>query len=130
MGKVKEPRKTGITEGKFYPCPEKKVCVSTQADQNDEKHYIEPIKLETSIDEAKNKIKQVIGNMKRTKLIEEKGNYLHFLFTTSLFKFKDDVEFYIDEKENLIHFRSQSRVGGYDWNANRKRMEKFRQNFV
>ena len=41
-------------------------------------------------------------------------------------RFKDDIEFLIDESAKLIHFRSQSRIGGYDWNANRNRMENIR----
>lgn len=126
----KEPRKTGIVDGKFYPCPKKPICVSTQASQSDEKHYIKPIELTASTKEVMNKIIKIIRSMKRTKILEQKDNYLRVQFTTALFRFKDDVEVYLDKTEKLIHFKSQSRIGGYDWNANRKRMEDFRKIFL
>lgn len=75
-------------------------------------------------------MKRVISSMKRTKLLEEKENYLHYVFTTLILRFKDDVEFLFDEEDDLIHFRSQSRVGGFDWGKNRKRMEKIRESFL
>jgi len=125
----KEPRRIGIENGKFYPCPEKHVCVSTQAPETDEKHYIEPIRYSISIEEAKKKIIDIINSMKRTEILEEKSNYIHAKFTTFLFRFKDDVEFYFDDDNKIIHFRSQSRIGGYDWNTNRNRMEKIRKKF-
>ena len=126
----KEPRRTGIVDGKFHPCPKKPICVSTQASEDDEKHYMSPIKLTTSVQEAMSKIISIINTFKRTKILEETDNYLRVQFTTALFRFKDDVEFFIDEKEKLIHFRSQSRIGGYDWNANRNRMEKIRELYI
>ena len=126
----KEERKVGMTGNKFHKCPKKPICVSTQASEDDEKHYISPIKLTTSVQEAMSKIISIINTLKRTKILEETENYLRVQFTTALFRFKDDVEFFIDEKEKLIHFRSQSRIGGYDWNANRNRMEKIRELYI
>jgi len=122
----KKERKVWLIDGRFHPCPEKRVCVSTQASEDDIIHYIEPIKVLGTIDDAKQRILQIVNSLKGTKILEKDGNYIHVLFTTKLFKFKDDVEFYFDEEQNVIHFRSQSRIGGYDWNANRKRMENIR----
>jgi len=34
----------------------------------------------------------------------------------------DDVEFFLDETASIIHFRSASRRGHYDFGMNRKRM--------
>ncbi len=36
-------------------------------------------------------------------------------------RFKDDLEFLFDEKEKLVHFRSESRLGHSDLGLNRKR---------
>jgi uncharacterized protein (DUF1499 family) len=123
---VKKARKTGLVEGKFHPCPVKKVCVSTMSPINDHVHYIEPIKYDGSATDAMKNIVQIMHSMKRTKILEKTETYLHIVFTTALFRFKDDVEFLINDEEKKIHFRSQSRKGGYDWNANRNRMENFR----
>jgi uncharacterized protein (DUF1499 family) len=125
-----EERKVGLMEeGKFYPCPEKHVCVSSQAPKDDGDHYMEPMTYEGSLEDAKKKILAVINSMSRTKVLEENDNYIHVLFTTFLLRFKDDVEFYFDDTENLIHFRSQSRIGGFDWNKNKKRMKKIKEKY-
>jgi uncharacterized protein (DUF1499 family) len=125
---IKE-KKVGLINGNFYPCPKRHYCVSTQSNKNDEVNYIEPIKYNTSTEETITKVKNIIKSLKRTKLLKEEGNYLHYVFTTALFRFKDDVEFLFDNTEKLIHFKSQSRIGGYDWNTNRNRMEKIRKLF-
>lgn len=115
----------GIIDGKFHPCPKSPNCVSTQS--TDKKHRMEPIQYSSTVDEAKGKIKNVITSFKRTKLITETENYLHFEFRTATFKFVDDVEFYLDDKEKLIHFRSAARLGWSDMGVNRKRMGKIRE---
>lgn len=125
----KEKRKVGLVDGKFYPCPRWKVCVSTQSPKEDEPHYIEPFYYTGSGNEALEKIIKIINGLKRTKILKKTDKYLHVQFTTALFRFKDDVEFLIDDNAKVIHFRSQSRIGGYDWNANRNRMEKIRDLF-
>nr|MBP7592461.1 DUF1499 domain-containing protein [Chloroflexota bacterium] len=45
----------------------------------------------------------------------------------AVMQFIDDVEFYFDDTEGLIHFRSASRLGYGDGGTNRKRMEETRQ---
>ncbi|MFW9820623.1 MAG: DUF1499 domain-containing protein [Candidatus Thorarchaeota archaeon] len=123
-------KKVGLINGKFYPCPKRHYCVSTQSDKNDEVNYIEPIIYNSSIEEAIKRLKNIINSLKRTRLLEEEENYIHYLFKTALFRFKDDVEFLFDDNEKKVHFRSQSRIGGYDWNTNRKRMENIRRLFL
>lgn len=126
---AKQERKVGLKDGKFYPCA-KNACVSTMADKDDEKRYIDPIKYNASMAEAKNKIKNIVESLKRTQLLEDDANYLHFKFTTMFFRYKDDVEFLFDDNDKLIHFRSQSRLGGYDHGTNRNRMEEIRNHFL
>ena len=121
----KSKKPIGIIDGKFHPCPKSPNCVSTQS--TDEKHRMEPIQYSSTVDEAKVKIKNIITSFKRTKLITETENYLHFEFRTATFKFVDDVEFYLDDKEKLIHFRSAARLGWSDMGVNRKRMGKIRE---
>ena len=49
--RIKE-KKVGLLNGNFYPCPKRHYCVSTQSDKGDELNYIEPIKYNTSMEEA------------------------------------------------------------------------------
>jgi len=114
----------GITDGKLAPCPKSPNCVSTQV--SDKKHIIKPLKYNSTLKEAKLNILDIIESLKRTKIINETENYIHVEFRTRTFKFVDDVEFYFDDTEKIIHFRSASRVGWSDMGVNRKRMEKIR----
>ena len=68
--------------------------------------------------------------MKRTKIISIGKNYLHVECTSTIFRYVDDVEFYFDDEQQLIHFRSSSRIGYYDVGVNRRRMEKIRENYL
>ena len=118
----KSKKPIGVKDGKFQPCPKSPNCVSTQSE--DKKHRMEPLSYINNLEEAKTKIKDIIGSFKRTKLITEDDNYLHFEFRTATFKFIDDVEFYFDDSSKLIHFRSAAQKGYLDFSVNKKRMKK------
>ena len=119
MTKSKKP--IGILNGKFHPCPKSPNCVSTHA--TDDKQKMNPIKFSGSLNEAKDKIIDIISSLKRSKIITNKENYIHAEFRTATFKFVDDVEFLFDDSEKIIHFRSRARSGYSDMGVNRKRME-------
>ncbi len=104
------------------PCPQSPNCVSTQTDQADKKRA--PIAYTGTTAEAKARLMATIDGMKRTKLITESENYLHYTFKTWPIPFTDDVEFLFDEEAKLIHYRSASRVGHSDMGVNSKRMAK------
>jgi uncharacterized protein (DUF1499 family) len=67
--------------------------------------------------------------MLRTKIVTVEDNYLHVEFRSAFLRFVDDVEFLIDPEEQLVHFRSASRVGDSDFGVNRDRMEQIRNAF-
>ncbi len=121
---AKLPTNLGVQNGKLAPCPASPNCVSTQA--TDAAHHIEPISFSGSTAAAKDRLKRVIASLPRTKIVTDEPNYLHVEATSFLFRFVDDVEFYLDEGQGLIHFRSASRVGYSDLGANRNRMEQVR----
>ncbi len=60
------------------------------------------------------------------KIITQTENYLHVEMASKWMGFVDDAEFYMDEKNKTLHFRSASRVGHSDFGANRKRIELIR----
>ena len=119
---------TGITDGKFHLCPNSPNCVSTQS--SDERHKMTPLSYSTSLEKAKNKILKIIDSLKRTKIITDTKKYIHIEFRTALFRFVDDVEFYFDDSEKFIHFRSAARLGYSDMGVNRKRMENITKLFL
>lgn len=118
----KPPATIGLINGQLAECPDSPNCVSTQTKKNTA--AMEPIVFKSSSGEIIEKIKSVIAaSHPRAKLISENDHYLHYEFTSFLFRFVDDVEFLIDDESKRVHFRSASRVGHSDLGANRKRMQ-------
>ena len=120
----RKPANLGVTDGRLADCPRSPNCVSTKAD--DAEHRMEPILFTGSSDEAMQRIKDMVADMPRTKIVTVEDNYLHVEFRSAFFRFVDDVEFLIDPEEQVIHFRSASRVGHSDFGVNRDRMEQIR----
>lgn len=121
----KPPGNLGVVDGQLAPCPDSPNCVSTQA--KDEEHGIKPIQYEGDTAAVQQLLKESLNERPRTKIVTEKENYLHAEATSLIFRFVDDVEFWIDEEHKLIHFRSASRVGRSDLGVNRQRMESLRE---
>ena len=70
-----------------------------------------------------NRIVQEVTRMPRTRIVKKDDTYLHAEFRSRILRVVDDVEFYIDTENNLIHFRSAARKGYGDFGVNRERME-------
>ncbi|HMF31111.1 MAG TPA: DUF1499 domain-containing protein [Candidatus Lokiarchaeia archaeon] len=122
----RSPRQLGVIDGQLAPPPKSPNCVSTQAEAGDKIHRMEPISYEGALEDVLAKLLSVAKAYPRTKLVKQEENYVHFEFRTKLFRFVDDVEFYLDDDAKLIHFRSASRIGYGDMGTNRKRMEALR----
>jgi uncharacterized protein (DUF1499 family) len=118
----------GVLDGKLKPCPASPNCVSSQG--SGERHHMEAIPYTTTGNEARVRLRNVIKGMEGSSIIMEKDDYIHAEYRSALFGFIDDVEFYLDDTRKLIHFRSASRVGYYDFGVNRKRMEAIRKKFL
>jgi len=122
------PTNLGMREGKLSPCPESPNCVSSQS--TDERHFIAPLSYDGSRAEARDKLVSIVQSMKRSSIISKEDTYIHAEFTSALFRFIDDVEFYFDDTAKTIHMRSASRVGYSDLGVNRKRIEAIRSKFT
>ncbi len=108
-------------EGKLPPCPDKPNCVSTQSPDPD--RAMEPLPFAGGLKESRDRILEIVRSMKRSEIVEVSEGFLHVRFRSRVFRFVDDVIFFFDETERLVHFRSASRVGTYDFGVNRRRME-------
>jgi uncharacterized protein (DUF1499 family) len=119
---------TGLKDGKLQPCPDKRNCVCTQDPA--ERHRIEPLRYDATQDEARDKLLGVIRHMAQSTLVKVDPDYIHVEFRSAFFEFVDDVELLFDDSAKLIHFRSAARMGYYDFNVNRNRMEDIRKRFM
>lgn len=123
----KRPTNIGVQAGKLASCPSSPNCVSSQS--QDTVHKIDPLTYNSTPAEAMAQLKSAIESQERTKIITETPNYIYAEFTSKLMGYVDDVEFYLDEAEKVIHVRSASRLGQSDLGVNRKRVETLRAKF-
>jgi uncharacterized protein (DUF1499 family) len=116
------PSNLGATNGQLQPCPDSPNCVSTQALQTDAEHHMAAVPYTGDANFMMTQILKVVSAMPRATIIKQEGDYLHVAFRSRVFGFVDDVEFYLDDSNKLIHFRSAARLGRGDMGVNRKRM--------
>lgn len=109
---------------RFAPCPDSPNCVSSLSEDSD--HRIEPLRYASSAEAARERLLGVLRGLPRVRIVTSEPQYIHAEFTSAVFRFVDDVEFRIVGRDNLIHVRSASRVGYYDFGANRRRVEEIR----
>ena len=106
------------------PCPNKPNCVSSV--DKGRSSFIEPLHYRGDVAEVKSRLVKIISGMPRTVIVVNEGNYLHVTFTSRVFGFVDDVEFFINYEQGVIQVRSASRSGKYDFGVNRRRVESIR----
>jgi len=115
---------------RFSDCPSSPNCVSSLADPLDEVHYIEPFIFRSGLSDVFEGLILYLENQEDVEIIVlEKNEYIHAVFTSKFFRFKDDVEFaFRDSAETgiIVDIQSRSRIGYSDLGVNRKRMEEIR----
>lgn len=104
---------------RLAPPPSSPNCVSSRAEPSDKVHYIKPLAGVTI-----QQVREVVSQMPRMEAKSLEDDYLHFVATTRIFRFKDDLEF--EQDGDVVHVRSASRVGYGDLGANRSRVESIR----
>jgi uncharacterized protein (DUF1499 family) len=114
----------GVSDGRLAACPASPNCVSSQA--TDPQHAIAPLHYPGTAAESKAALKAVLQGLPRTRVVRETDDYLYVEFTSALWRFVDDVEFYWDKTHPEIQLRSASRLGYGDMGVNRARVEALR----
>jgi len=122
-----QPSNLGLRNGRLAACPDSPNCVSTQAE--DYEHWIAPLTYQSEPSTVIETLAEIVGQLRRTRVIEKSTHYLRAEFRSGFFRFVDDVEFYVEAESGRVHFRSASRVGRSDFGTNRTRMELIRSRF-
>jgi uncharacterized protein (DUF1499 family) len=119
------PEGLGVNNGQLKSCPGRPNCVSTQSTSDNAYEKRQAIALQTgeTPEAAMQKLVAIVEKMPRTIIIEQKPDYLYVEFRTFAMRYIDDVEFYVDAQQNVIHYRSASRLGRSDLGVNGKRMD-------
>ena len=114
-----------MEKDRLPPCPSTSNCVCSY--DTNSKSYIAPFPM---TEQGIEKLKTIIEQEPRTKVIESSSEYLHAEFHSGWFKFIDDVEFQLDKRKKVIHVRSASRTGYWDMGVNRNRIERLRELYL
>jgi len=118
----------GMMEGKLAPCPDSPNCVSTQSEEKG--HAMKPLPFLQTREASREKILSILKDMKRTEIVKLTESYIHVECRTALLHFTDDVAFFLDDTTRVVHFRSASRVGYYDFGLNRRRMKRISEKYL
>lgn len=111
------------SDGKLQGC-DSGPCVSSLS--RDPERRIEPFRYSGKREEARQALLRVLRNTPGATVVTESADYIHAEFTTPLMRYVDDVEFVLPSAENIIHLRSASRIGYFDFSTNRERIESLR----
>lgn len=125
----RQPRSIGIHEGQLSACPSTPNCVSSYSE--DSTHSIKPFPIAKETGRSPvDTLVRIIQSLPGSKIIQNNDRYIHAEFRSKIFSFVDDVEFLLDNEEQVIHVRSASRVGYGDLGVNRDRVELIREEYM
>ncbi|THF99780.1 hypothetical protein TEA_005417 [Camellia sinensis var. sinensis] len=118
-------------------CPATKNCISTSENISDLTHYAPPWnynpegrrgnKSRKDAIEELLQIQSTKADKSKPRIAEKKDDYVHVEYESPIFGLVDDVEFWFPPGEkSIVEYRSASRLGNFDFDANRKRIKALR----
>jgi uncharacterized protein (DUF1499 family) len=125
MGAIQAQVTSADGPDKLSACPDSPNCVSSQS--TDEAHLIEPLHYSGRPADARQKLIDILESINRVRFAKVERDYIHAEFRSSVFRFVDDVKFWFPPDKPIIHVKSASRKGYYDFGANRRRVERLRE---
>ncbi len=120
------PTNLGVNEsGQLAPLPSAPHAVGSQAAKGDKK-AVAPLMVVGEKGTYMARLAAVVADMPGAKVVKQDAAYLYAEYTSSLMGFVDDVEFAMQADGQRVDVRSSSRIGYYDFDANRDRIESIR----
>ncbi len=107
----------GLSQGKLKPCPDTPNCICSENNPV----YAWPLNNHDS-DHTWSVLQKIIS-AQGGRIIDKTDTYLRAEFYSKWLGFIDDLEARFDKQQQVIHLRSASRTGYYDFGVNRKRVE-------
>lgn len=114
----------GLRDGKFTDCPEWPRCVSSDSSIADKS--VAPLRITGDVDAAWQAAQSAVSDMPRTTVVAERDNYIHAEVISPWHFYTDDLELHLRPQEQIIAVRSSGRIGYYDFQVNRDRVEALR----
>ena len=109
----------------FRPCERAPRCAVSLRDPGPGGDAVAPLVAGTDGPTAHARLVSVLQATPGYEILTDDGRYVHAEFTTRLMRYEDDVEFLIRD-DGTVDVRSAARIGWYDWETNRKRIDALR----
>ena len=113
-----------LCPGCLAPCPDRPNCVCSRHD-TPPRRRVAPFAVSGDAAAAFERVNVLLTGAPRTVIVAATEDYVHAACRTRL-GFVDDLECRLCPAEGVIHVRSASRIGVYDFGANRARVEALR----
>ena len=128
------PADLGVRDGRLKPPSPKANSVSSQAQLHPQhprqaQAQIAPLRYAGDGAAALARLQALVEATPGARVVKREADYLYATYTTPVLRFVDDVEFWLDPADRVIHVRSASRLGESDLGANRARIEALRAKF-
>ncbi|HET9820541.1 MAG TPA: DUF1499 domain-containing protein [Burkholderiaceae bacterium] len=129
------PGDLGVRDGRLKAPSRRPNSVSSQADlwpdapQRDFAR-IAPLPMHGDARATIARIARIVEDLPGARIVEQRDDYLYAQFRSSLLRFVDDVEFWVDPAAGVVHVRSASRIGHGDLGVNRARIENLRERML
>ncbi len=117
------PSQLGLHKGRLADLASTPNGVSSMAEDSDKN--VAPLNFKADLKTTQLAALGALAHMPNNQIIERNENYVHAVFFSPRMGFRDDVELYFDQQHQLLHYRSQSRVGYSDMGVNRQRYQRF-----
>lgn len=113
-------------DGPLAGCSGAPHCISSRATEPDRR--VAPLRYTSRMHVAQRVLVDLVAELPGARIVRNEPGYVHAEITTPILRFVDDVEFEI-LPDSIIHVRSSSRIGYYDFQVNRERIETLRSQF-
>lgn len=129
------PTDLGLREGRLKAPSPTPNSVSSQtalhtASKPPASARINPLPLRGNAEASLARLRAVLEATPGVRIVLADPGYLRAEARTRWLGFVDDLEFWADPVDGVIHLRSASRLGGRDFEANRKRIEEIRTRYL
>ncbi|WP_316896917.1 DUF1499 domain-containing protein [Pseudodesulfovibrio indicus] len=121
------PDGLGVTNGGLADCPDRDNCVASEASVPGKR--VPPIPATGTEGEVMDRLAEAVQRL-GGEVAERRGGYLRAVFTSRLWRFRDDLECLYRPGKGVIEVRSAARVGYSDLGVNRRRVEDLRTFFT
>ena len=112
---------------KLRPCPPQPNCICSETGQF-ENNQIAPISFTGDPQKALQQLHDIAVNMGGS-VKKKENDYICIVFSSKIFRFKDDLELRLDDASRQIHIRSGARIGYSDFGVNSRRVNRLLQRF-